>query len=195
MKNLNLKNNRWKTSRLAFAFVCFLLLSVALNPVYGQVQKLSLKLTNVKVEKVLTVLEEKADIHFFYNNKLVNVDRIVSIDVNDESIDDILSQLFASTDVTFEKAGKQIILSKNELNRSTDKSQPVQTKKTVSGIVRDSQGEPMIFNFGLIARISFNMGYKSRLSYSWISKFSIPGMSQQVYSSMEKSEQPIDILM
>ena len=144
MKNLNLKNNRWKTSRLAFAFVCFLLLSVALNPVYGQVQKLSLKLTNVKVEKVLTVLEEKADIHFFYNNKLVNVDRIVSIDVNDESIDDILMQIFASTDVTFEKAGKQIILSKNELNRSTDKSQPVQTKKTVSGIVRDSQGEPMI---------------------------------------------------
>ena len=145
MKNLNLKNNhRQKTSRFTIVFIFGLLFGLAVNPVYGQTQKLSLKLKNVKIEEVLNTLEEKADIHFFYNNKLVNVDRIVSVDVNDVSIEDVLKQLFASTDVTFERAGKQIILSKHEASQAANQLLSAESKKRISGVVRDVQGEPMI---------------------------------------------------
>ena len=56
-------------------------------------------------------------------------------------------------------------------------------------------GEATIFTAGFISSMRLSMGIRSRRSYSCSSKNSIPGRSQQVYSSSEKSDAPIDMRM
>lgn len=111
---------------------------------YAQDTKVSLNMNNVTVEQVLNVLEAKSDIHFLYNNKLVNVDRIVSVKAENKSIDSVLDMLFSSTDVGYEIKGKQIVLFKKGIDQPQAQQGASQNRKNISGIVTDEDGEPMI---------------------------------------------------
>ena len=56
-------------------------------------------------------------------------------------------------------------------------------------------GAATIFTEGFISRMRRSMGMRSRRSYSCSPKNSMPSRSQQVYSSREKSEAPIEMRM
>lgn len=47
--------------------------------IYSQSTRISLNMNNVTVEDVLNEIEAKSEYHFLYNNKLINVDRRVSV--------------------------------------------------------------------------------------------------------------------
>jgi TonB-linked SusC/RagA family outer membrane protein len=100
---------------------------------------------NASVEKVLQTIEEKSDYYFLYNNKLVNVDRKVSVRVKNAAIADVLNKLFASEDVEYQVEGNQIILSpKEKAKEIVSLAEGVQQQqKTITGKVTDSNGEPL----------------------------------------------------
>jgi TonB-linked SusC/RagA family outer membrane protein len=106
---------------------------------YSQRASLTLKMDNVTVKDVLRVIEDKSDFYFLYNNDLINVDRKVSIDVKNEKIQDVLSQLFADKSVNFLVKDRQIVLSPLPVDENNPLAS-VQQSKTIKGKVTDSSG-------------------------------------------------------
>ena len=95
---------------------------------------------NSSIEKVLQTIEEKSDFYFLYSNRLIDVDIIVSVQVDNVAISSILENIFSSTNVDYEVKGKQIVLSpKVEVSNATELTETKQTnKKTITGTIVDS---------------------------------------------------------
>lgn len=66
---------------------------------YSQITKLTVELEEVTVSDVLDAIEEQSEFYFLCNKKLVDVNRKVSIYIEDEDIKEILAQVFNGTDV------------------------------------------------------------------------------------------------
>ena len=132
--------------RVTLILLCLIVFQLQAEDVYSQKTKISLDMKNTTIEKVLQTIEEKSDYHFLYNNKLVNVDRKVSVRVKNAAIADVLNKLFASEDVEYQVEGNQIILSPKE--KVTEIVSGVefaqQQQKIVTGKVTDANGEPII---------------------------------------------------
>ena len=111
----------------------------------GNAVQISLEVKDVTVEYVLNEIEAMSNYHFLYNHKLVDVDRKVSLSVDEENIDSVLTRLFEGTDVSYQMSGKQIVLARKSLigngNVSSGRQQQTQI---VTGIITDKTGEPVI---------------------------------------------------
>ena len=110
---------------------------------YSQSARISIEMNNVTVEEVLNEIEAKSEFYFLYNNKLINVDRRVSVDVDAENIESVLQNLFKGTDVVYRIADKQIVLSRKDLAQNTVVD-GIQQSKVVTGTVVDPTGMPVI---------------------------------------------------
>lgn len=110
---------------------------------YSQSARISIEMNNATVEEVLNEIEAKSEFYFLYNNKLVDVDRRVSVDVNAENIESVLQNLFKGTNVVYRIADKQIVLSRKDLAQNTA-IDGIQQSKVVTGTVVDPTGMPVI---------------------------------------------------
>lgn len=106
---------------------------------YSQTTSLSLSLKNVTVEQALDQIEKETGFSFLFRDNTVDVNRIVSLKVNGGDINHILSQIFNNTNVEYKIVDKQIILSKKAAVVSVQ-----QQDRTITGIVTDNLGEPII---------------------------------------------------
>lgn len=122
------------------AFMLFLSLGLLrAADTYGQSISLSLEVNRGTVQQVLDELESRSGYRFFYNNKQINANRIVSLKSMDENLFSILNDLFAGTDITYKILDKSIILSVKD-----GKEILPQVGRKVSGVVTDMSGEPVI---------------------------------------------------
>ncbi len=113
---------------------------VLANKGYSQVRTLNLKMENAAVKEVLSQIEDQSGYSFMYSEKIIDVNRKVSINVDNQEIDDVLAMLFAGTDVTYKKINRIIILSKPDASETDSASlQP----KNITGQVTDSSGAPL----------------------------------------------------
>ncbi len=126
-----------RVMKLTLFLFCFSVSLISAST-YAQNTYLSLKLTNKTVAEVLDAVENQTDFHFFYNNKLVNMDRKVSVDVHNKDVFAILDQMFKGSTVDYKVVNKDIILTVKE------KGQTLQQTQKISGKVVDSKGEPII---------------------------------------------------
>jgi len=99
---------------------------------YSQNAQVSLNFKNGEVRAILSSIEEQTGYFFLYNNKLVNVDRKVTVQCKNKNLENVLSQIFSGTDVDFVVKGRTIVLT-NQL------AQPIK----VSGVVTDKDGLPL----------------------------------------------------
>ena len=130
-----------RVMKLTTIFTLMTVFQLTASNVYSQLTKISLQVENTKISDVLKKIEDKSEFYFLYSPKLINVEDIVSINVKDEPIKNILSTIF-DEDVKFEVYNKQIILSKVEILASPIHV-VVQLKKTISGTVSDDNGATM----------------------------------------------------
>jgi len=107
---------------------------------YSQMTKINLKLENVKISDALKEIENQSEFFFLYSPKLIDVERKVNIDAKEESIKDILSNIFDEK-VKFVVHDRQIILSPNEMSEVLSAAQQ---KNQISGTVIDKNGTPQI---------------------------------------------------
>ena len=92
------------------------------------------------VADVLSEIEKKSEFNFVYNNKLIDVDRQVTIAVADEDINSILELLFNDTDVEYVVNDKHIVLS----NQLSEKKAQEQGVSVIKGKVTDENNRPVI---------------------------------------------------
>jgi TonB-linked SusC/RagA family outer membrane protein len=105
---------------------------------YAQTASLSIDMSAKPIAQVLEKIEEQTDFHFFYNSKLLDMERKVSVKVKDKDIFSVLNQLFAGTNVRYRVIDKDIILTVNEIAGTA------QNSRRITGTVTDSNGEPII---------------------------------------------------
>ena len=88
-----------------------------------------------KVIDILNKIENESQFYFLFNQKMVDVERPISLEVKNESIDKILSRIFENTNVSYVIKDRQIVLTTAILGTN-----PAEQQKTVSGKVTDSSG-------------------------------------------------------
>ena len=130
--------------RITVILLFAVLFQVHAESAHSQEAKISLKLHNSTIEKVLQAIESSSDYYFLYSNRLINVDKKVNVDVDNESISAILDQLFSSDEVGYEVKGSQIIITPKESNKSISESTSQQQVKKINGTVVDIHGETII---------------------------------------------------
>ena len=123
-------------------WTCLLLfLSVSLvfaSQSYAQKTVISLNMTNRTVADVLNQIEEQTDFQFYYNSKLIDTNRKVSVTVKDSDVFTILKQIFENTDVSYKVMDTDVILTVESV------AETLQDKRLITGIVKDQNGEPII---------------------------------------------------
>ncbi|MGV8092582.1 MAG: TonB-dependent receptor [Mangrovibacterium sp.] len=109
---------------------------------YSQKTTISLDFRQSRLVQVLDEIENQSDFYFLFNEKLIDVNRKVDIQVEDQEITNILTRLFAGTNIEFQIIDRKIVLSPNNENFSFLLQQP--KSMLVKGNVRDSSGNPLL---------------------------------------------------
>jgi type II secretory pathway component GspD/PulD (secretin) len=97
--------------RITVFLLLFSVIQVMGGNSYSQNARLSLNLKDVSIEDILDEIENQSEFFFLFNQKLVNVDRKVDINVKNERIKDILANLFTDEDINCLVIDRQILLS------------------------------------------------------------------------------------
>jgi len=105
---------------------------------YSQTARVSIKMKNVQLNKILTEIETQTDYLFIYNNK-VDATQKLSVDVVDKPVNSLLSEILQRTDMVYSMEGKHIIISvKDPALTSSQQTRPL------SGTIMDNTREPLI---------------------------------------------------
>lgn len=129
----------WLTMKLTVVILFLAIAQVMASEVYAQITKVSLHMKDAAVKEVLNKIEENSEFVFLYNSRLVNVDRKVSVDYENQRIAEILNDLFHETDVVFTVVDRQIVLT-NLADQTSFQVLNSQKQKTISGKVKDANG-------------------------------------------------------
>lgn len=164
---------------------------------YSQNVRISLGLNRTKVADVLNEIERKTEFKFFYNNKLINVDREVDLNVENKDIYSILDQLFEDTDVDYVVKNKHIILS-NQLANAQE--QQAKNLFKVKGHITDTENAPIVgvtvvvkgTTNGTVTNINGEYSLPN-ISENSILQFSFVGMT--TVEKMVGSNTVIDVVM
>ena len=117
-------------------FLLCVLQSFAINS-FSQNQRLSINQKNIRVERVMQMIEDRTDYYFMYSALTVDVNRIIDVEATNKLIKEILDDIFKDTDISYRIDGRLIALSKN--NEVSFMLQPI----NISGHITDSSGAPL----------------------------------------------------
>ncbi|MBN2814387.1 MAG: TonB-dependent receptor [Bacteroidales bacterium] len=129
-----------RTMKLTIFLLLISVLSVFADKSYSQTQILNLNVNNSTVKEVLKSIEAQSEFYFMYSEKLVDINREVSIVIKDKRINEVLDELFAGTNVSYKIKDRFILLTTPEV---TGNDLMAQQQSTVSGRVTDSSGDPL----------------------------------------------------
>ncbi len=99
----------------------FLLLFSSVASVYGQQRTITLNLSKVPLNTALKEIEKQISMSVVYNTNDVDINRIVSIKVTKESLNNVMNQLFRGVNVSFSIVDNHIVLSAKSNNRRKQK--------------------------------------------------------------------------
>lgn len=109
--------------------------SVFAANVESQTMRVSIEANQTKASEILKQIEDQTDYLFVYN-KNVNLSNKVTVNAKDETVAEVLDQMFDGTNIVYAMEGNNILL----MNRTA-----IQQKGTViTGIVEDVSGMPII---------------------------------------------------
>lgn len=107
---------------------------------YAQKTKLSLDFESASVATILNEIENSSEFYFLCNRKFVDLERKTNIQINNEPIDKVLTEVFRGTDVEYVITGRQIVLTPGKyFSQAKENLQP----KTITGTVTNESGEPI----------------------------------------------------
>ncbi len=127
-----------KIMKIAVFIVVFASVQTFALDNYAQTKRMDVKIEESSIVSALEKIEAQSEFFFFYNNKVVKLDKKVSVDLKNKTINEILDTIFEDTDIEYTINNRQIILSGKETGSSVNQQQ-----KTISGKVTDKSGTPL----------------------------------------------------
>lgn len=101
----------------------------------------TLELTNSTVKEVFESIEKNSDFVIFYYDGILDINKKVSVNVKEQNIREVLTQLLKGTNLTYKIIDKQISIIRQE-KIPTEKAQ--KSSFLIKGTVKDEKGEPLI---------------------------------------------------
>lgn len=120
----------------------FLISTAFVSEIRAQTAKVSITENN-SIKNILHSIEKKTDYLFVYDGE-VNLDKKISINVQNKPVVDILNILFKDMDIVYAMEGSNILLMKKKSTSENSIIQQQKSKYKLSGIVVDEVGEPVI---------------------------------------------------
>jgi len=115
-------------------------------------QRLTIVMENVQVIEVLQEIEKQSDLQFFYSDSDVDIDRRVSVRLENVKLTTILDSLFSKTTIFYKFSGRYILLI-NRKKSKFDRQRNAENKDTVlsytdpilvrGNVVSDDDGEAL----------------------------------------------------
>ncbi len=107
---------------------------------YSQVMKVTVMADKISTGKVINEIEKQTDYLFVYNVNEVNLKRTVQVSAENKSVAEVLNKVFEGTDIYYAMEGKNIML----MSKAKENSSVQQTENKIKGVVKDTNGEPII---------------------------------------------------
>ncbi len=89
---------------------------------YSQVARVSLDIENRSLEQVMDEIESQSEFYFIFNQKQIDVNRVVEIHSENQLITDILPELFKGTNVNYVVLDRKILLTTETVDSKTTSS-------------------------------------------------------------------------
>ena len=138
MNNLPTSKGKCKNSILFLAFLLIYCLGISsLSAQNLKESSITLKVRNESVEKVFNQLTELTNFKFFYDQEVISKVPQVSLDVYDATLTQVLDKITSQTKLYFNRVNNTIAVSTKVIPTE-------QQTKTISGIILDEKGEPVI---------------------------------------------------
>ena len=109
--------------KIVFLFILVSISNIYASPTYSQITRVSLNKNNATLEQVMDEIEKQSEFYFIFNQKQIDVTRIVNIHAEKKIIADVLQELFEGTDVSYHRPDGY---SENLSNGVNYKRQPAQ---------------------------------------------------------------------
>ena len=136
-----------KSACLALCLVSYGGSAIYAASAYAEQTTLTVRMNNRTVKDVFNYIEKNSEFIFVYHGSNINLNRKVSVDVHNQTVEMILKNMFEGTDIEYIINDRQIIIRRNEkTNRSVSFAAELQQQKkiTITGNVKDATGEPLI---------------------------------------------------
>lgn len=112
-------------------------------------KRISLKAEVQPIKKVLNEIEKSADIRFIYSSNLIKSEKMVSINMDNSTLGDVLKNLLSPLQLDYKVMGRQIVLKRIETKIGLIENENLQTPnvildKPIKGNVKDDKGEVIV---------------------------------------------------
>ena len=137
-KRKKFSRKTWKIMKLCGIFCFVLSLNLSAN-VYSQQNKVSLDLKEVTLEEFIEAVKQQTGVNFLYNASLFEGAGTVSVNVKKEPLSKVLEETLGQKGYAIDYRDEVVVILKQEPQPFV----PQVNKRTVSGTVRDADGEPV----------------------------------------------------
>lgn len=110
---------------------------------YAEQTSFTVSMENQTLKSVINWVEKNSQFIFIYRTD-IDLSRRVNVDVRNKTIEEVLKQMFAGTDLEYHIRDRQVIIRKAISREETRPIVMQQDKVTVKGIVTDVKGEAII---------------------------------------------------
>ncbi len=124
-----------------FLMVLGIMQSVA--SVYSQNKHFNMNEKEITIREALRQIENKSEFRFFYEEKKLNVESKVGVNVNNASIVEILDQIFDNKNIEYKVLDNNFIVLKPKDEANSSQTGTNQQKKVITGKVTESGGFPL----------------------------------------------------
>ena len=137
-KRKKFSRKTWKIMKLCGIFCFVLSLNLSAN-VYSQQNKVSLDLKEVTLEEFIEAVKQQTGVNFLYNASLFEGADKVSVKAKKEPLSKVLEETLGQKGYAIDYRDEVVVILKQEPQPFV----PQANKRTVSGTVKDSDGEPV----------------------------------------------------
>ena len=124
---------------IVILFACFMQVSAT---VYSQATKFSFAVKKTQVVDILRKIEDNSEFRFFYQREQVDVERKINLNVEDKTVEEILSSIFKNEGISYKVLEDKLILITPDKSKLSDLYEVAQ-QKTITGTVTDEAGDPL----------------------------------------------------
>ncbi len=186
------RNNNSRTNKILLAMkMSALLLFAAIfvasaNNSFSQVGKVSIHLENSRLSNAFDEIETQTNYSLFYKKDVVDDQRVISISVDNQEVDQVLSELFAGENVSYRVVDQSIVIVPVYLNEDLSQQQVIK----VQGKITDDTGGP-VPGVSVLVEGTMN-GTISNMDGNYIID-NVPENSTLLFSFVGMMQQSIDV--
>ncbi|MGM0531257.1 MAG: TonB-dependent receptor [Bacteroidota bacterium] len=109
----------------------------------AQVGKVTIETENATLSSVFDEIEEQTSYALFYKKDVIDDQRKVSINVEEEELADVMATLLSGENVSYQVMDNSIVIVPGDLGSDNSEGNVQQNEQPIQGTVTDEDGEPL----------------------------------------------------